>query len=139
LAPERHPFGGQHIDTTALGWAMLAVSTRAFCLQVDIMSDGKHVRTLMLLPLIDMCNHNFHPNARVVQETNYGCDKDFVKVVTKEQVPISLDYSPLSNDLLLIDYGFIVSKNQHDYVELKYDRALLLSLLVSGMAYCNDA
>jgi len=129
LAPERHPFGGQHVDAAALGWAMSAVSTRAFRLQVDIMSDGKRVRTPMLLPLIDMCNHNFNPNARVVQETDYGSDKAFVKVVSEEQIqehaPILLDYGPLTNDLFLIDYGFVVSKNQHDYVELKYDRALL--------------
>jgi len=50
-------------------------------------------------------------------------------VVSEEQIqehaPILLDYGPLTNDLFLIDYGFVVSKNQHDYVELKYDRALL--------------
>jgi len=80
VEPEKHPFGGQHVDAAALGWAVSAASTRAFHLQVDVRSNGKRVSFPMLLPLIDMCNHNFHPNARIVQETDYGCDKAFVKV-----------------------------------------------------------
>lgn len=136
LAPEQHPFGGQHVDAAALGWAMSAVSSRAFRLHGDITSEGKRGGTPMLLPLVDMCNHNFHPNARIIQETDGGCDKGFVKVVTEEQIqehaPILLNYGPLTNDLLLIDYGFVVSKNQHDYVELKYDRALLDAAAVAA-------
>lgn len=142
LAAKQHPFGGQHVDAAALGWAMSAVSTRAFRLHGDLMPDGKRGGTPMLLPLIDMCNHNFHPNARVVLGTNYDYDKGFVKVVAVEQIqehaPISLNYGPLSNDLLLIDYGFVVSKNQHDYVELKYDKLLLDAAAVTTGVY-DDA
>lgn len=141
LAAEQHPFSGKHVDAAALGWAMSAVSTRAFRLHGDLRSDGKRGGTPMFLPLIDMCNHNFHPNARIVQETDNVCDKTFVKVVTEEQIqehaPILLNYGPLSNDLLLIDYGFVVSKNQHDYVELKYDKLLLDAAAVTAGVYSD--
>ncbi|EEE57758.1 hypothetical protein OsJ_08284 [Oryza sativa Japonica Group] len=58
---EDHPFCGQDVNSSSLGWAMSAASTRAFRLHGEIP---------MLLPLIDMCNHSFNPNARIVQEGN---------------------------------------------------------------------
>eukprot|EP01018_Ginkgo_biloba_P038165 Gb_41393 [translate_table: standard] len=129
MSAEQHPFRGQYVDAASLGWAMSAVSTRAFRLRGDIMSDGKRGGTPMLLPLIDMCNHNFHPNSRIVQETDSCGDKFIIKVVTEEQIeedaPILLNYGSLTNDLLLLDYGFVVPKNTHDFIELKYDMLLL--------------
>ena len=59
LDPGDHPFCGQVVNASSLGWAMSAVSSRAF--RTDIP---------MLLPLIDMCNHSFEPNALIVQEKN---------------------------------------------------------------------
>ncbi|CAI0387763.1 unnamed protein product [Linum tenue] len=103
-----HPFGGQAVDASSLGWAMSAVSSRAFRLH----GGGSHggIDIPMMLPLIDMCNHSFNPNARIVQEQggndviNYGC---------------------LNNDLFLLDYGFVVPSNPYDCIELRFDGALL--------------
>ena len=67
LEKEDHPFGGQDIDSSALGWAMAAVSSRAFRLYGDKHSENIHEYVLMLLPLIDMCNHSFNPNAKIFQ------------------------------------------------------------------------
>ena len=53
-----HPFCGQDVHSSSLGWAMSAASSRAFRLHGEIP---------MLLPLVDMCNHSFSPNARIVQ------------------------------------------------------------------------
>ena len=39
--------------------------------------------------------------------------------------PVTLNYGNLSNDLFLLDYGFVVSSNSHDHVELVYDGGLL--------------
>lgn len=68
VASKDHPFGGQDVNAASLGWAMSAVSSRAFRLHGEILSDGKHSEVPMLLPLIDMCNHSFNPNARIVQQ-----------------------------------------------------------------------
>ncbi|XP_073010064.1 uncharacterized protein [Typha latifolia] len=124
-----HPFAGQDIKASSLGWAMSAVSSRAFRLHGEILPDGKHSEAPMLLPLIDMCNHSFNPNARIVQEQNASSPNMSVKVVAENQIepdmPVTLNYGCLSNDLFLLDYGFVIPSNPYDQVELKYDGTLL--------------
>ena len=80
IAAKDHPFEGKDVDASSLGWAMSAVSSRAFRLHGAILSDGKHSEVPMMLPLIDMCNHSFHPNARIVQEQDTSSSKMLVKV-----------------------------------------------------------
>ncbi|KAK6122415.1 hypothetical protein DH2020_043857 [Rehmannia glutinosa] len=124
-----HPFGGQDIDASSLGWAMSAVSSRAFRLYGTKRPDGTHVDAPMLLPLIDMCNHSFVPNAEIVQEKEANNDNMLVKVIAGAQIkqddPLELNYGCLNNDLFLLDYGFVVPSNPYDCIELKYDSALL--------------
>ncbi|KAL2233278.1 UNVERIFIED_CONTAM: hypothetical protein Sindi_1507800 [Sesamum indicum] len=124
-----HPFGGQDIDASSLGWAMSAVSSRAFRLYGSRQPDGTHVDTPMLLPLIDMCNHSFMPNAEIVQEKEANNESMLVKVIAGKQIkqddPLELNYGCLNNDLFLLDYGFVIPSNPYDCIELKYDPALL--------------
>jgi hypothetical protein len=79
LTPDKHPFGGQEVDASSLGWAMSAVSSRAFKLHGNKQSDGIDFDIPMMLPLIDMCNHSFNPNAKIVQEQETGSTKMRVK------------------------------------------------------------
>ncbi|XP_024991872.1 fructose-bisphosphate aldolase-lysine N-methyltransferase, chloroplastic [Cynara cardunculus var. scolymus] len=120
-----HPFGGKDVDASSLGWAMSAVSSRAFRLSFQ---NRNHGDVRMMLPLIDMCNHSFNPNAEIIQEQGSGDPKMLVKVVAgmniKEHDHLTLNYGCLSNDLLLLDYGFVVPSNPYDCVELKYDGGL---------------
>ncbi|MED6180522.1 hypothetical protein PIB30_011037 [Stylosanthes scabra] len=129
LTPDKHPFGGQEVDASSLGWAMSAVSSRAFRLYGDKNPDGIHIDIPMMLPLIDMCNHSFTPNARIVQEKDSSNMKMQVKVVAetaiKEDDPLLLNYGCLNNDFFLLDYGFVIQSNPYDCIELKYDGALL--------------
>lgn len=39
--------------------------------------------------------------------------------------PLLLSYGKLSNDFLLMDYGFVVAANPHDAVQLRFDVGLL--------------
>ncbi|KAI4313708.1 hypothetical protein L6164_026664 [Bauhinia variegata] len=129
LKPDNHPFGGQEVDASSLGWAMSAVSSRAFRLYGNKRIDGTHIDIPMMLPLIDMCNHSFNPNAQIVQEQDPGNLKMLVKVVAETAIkpddPLLLNYGCLNNDLLLLDYGFVIHSNPYDCIELKYDGALL--------------
>ena len=79
LKPDDHPFRGQDVDASSLGWAMSAVSSRAFRLHGKKLSDGTHVDVPMMLPLIDMCNHSFNPNAQIVQEQDAGSTSMLIK------------------------------------------------------------
>ncbi|MCD7446560.1 hypothetical protein HAX54_010752 [Datura stramonium] len=129
LKPDDHPFGGQDVDSSALGWAMSAVSSRAFRLYGSKRSDGTRSNIPMMLPLIDMCNHSFDANAEIVQEEENSNRNMLVKVVAgreiKQNDPLLLNYGCLSSDLFLLDYGFVIPANPYDCIELKYDAALL--------------
>ncbi|MCL7042690.1 hypothetical protein MKW94_007371 [Papaver nudicaule] len=127
--PEDHPFGGQGIDASALGWAMSAVSSRAFRLHGAKLPGGAHSLIPMMLPLIDMCNHSFHPNAKIFQEEESKKSNMLVMVKAETDIrqndPVVLNYGGLSNDFFLLDYGFVVPSNPYDTIELKYDGAFL--------------
>ncbi|KAF7133495.1 hypothetical protein RHSIM_Rhsim09G0090200 [Rhododendron simsii] len=127
LKPDDHPFGGQDVDTSSLGWAMSAVSSRAFQLYGKELPDGTRINIPMMLPLIDMCNHSFSPNAEIIQEKVLGNPKMLVVAGTqiKQDEPLVLNYGCLNNDLFLLDYGFVVPSNPFDCIELKYDGGLL--------------
>lgn len=58
---------------------MSAVSSRAFKLHGNKQSNGINFDIPMVLPLIDLCNHSFNPNARIVQEQETGSTKMWVK------------------------------------------------------------
>lgn len=47
------------------------------------------------------------------------------KTSIETDAPVTLNYGSLTNDLFLLDYGFVISSNPHDHVELKYDGVLL--------------
>ncbi|KAG2411091.1 uncharacterized protein HKW66_Vig0017560 [Vigna angularis] len=127
VKPDSHPFGGQEVDASSLGWAMSAVSSRAFRLYGEKDQNGDRIHIPMMLPLIDMCNHSFNPNARIVQEEDTDTMKMQVVAETaiKEDDPLLLCYGCLNNDFFLLDYGFVIHSNPFDCIELKYDGALL--------------
>ncbi|KAK6931633.1 Rubisco LSMT, substrate-binding domain [Dillenia turbinata] len=164
-----HPFRGQDVDASSLGWAMSAVSSRAFRSHGE--KDGTESGIPMMLALIDMCNHSFSPNAQIVHERD-GVGKEMLvmagfyfhfilfqsknkittsvfpfpssefgliylfiylyfvnQVVSKAKIkqdsPLLLNYGCLSNDLFLLDYGFVLLSNPYDCIKLRYDSALL--------------
>ena len=112
------------IDANALGWASVCASSRAFKM---------FGRTPLLFPVIDVCNHSFEPSAKV-QSVDGG-----VELVTTRHLkagePIELSYGNLSNDELLLDYGFIVENNPFDSVKLRWDLKLIhLAREIGGLA-----
>jgi hypothetical protein len=148
------PFGGVAVDVNALGWALACVTSRAFRLR----------ERRALLPLIDMADHSFEPNAEVRAEREAGtrattlrsgcgvqrssrlpldrpcCPRGLcgqvipleggaVGLAVKRDVAageaLLLSYGPLSNDFLLLDYGFLVPGSPHDTVTLRFDVGLL--------------
>ncbi|WVY96998.1 hypothetical protein V8G54_029149, partial [Vigna mungo] len=124
---DSHPFGGQEVYPSSLGWVMSAVSSRAFRLYGEKDHNGDRIHIPMMLPLIDMCNHSLNPNARILQEKDTDTMKMQVVAETtiKEDDPLLLCYGCLNNDFFLLDYGFVIHSNPLDCIELKYDGVLL--------------
>ncbi|KAL8142076.1 hypothetical protein V2J09_015108 [Rumex salicifolius] len=129
VEPADHPFEGLHVDASSLGWAMSAVSSRAFRLHGEMLPDGTHKDIPMMLPLIDMCNHSFNPNAKIIQDQDTERSKMLVKVVSETDIrkdeSLVLNYGCLSNDFFLLDYGFVIPANSYDCIELRYDGVLV--------------
>lgn len=74
---------------------MAAVSSRAFRLYGKNLTDGTPNSVPMMLPLIDMCNHSFNSNARIVQEQDTGSMK--LKVKVKFSVVLTIDLHMLED------------------------------------------
>eukprot|EP00898_Chlorokybus_atmophyticus_P000304 jgi/Chlat1/1274/Chrsp117S01708 len=107
------PFMGQDVSPNELAWAMAAVSSRAFRL------DGSK-KPASMLPAVDMMNHSFNPNTTVErQQDGSAAIKALSPIEAGEYLTTS--YGDLSNELLLLDYGFVISDNLHDVVELVHD------------------
>ncbi|KAK4380604.1 hypothetical protein RND71_002466 [Anisodus tanguticus] len=143
VKPDDHPFGGQDVDSSALGWAMSAVSSRVFRLYGSKRPDGTWSNVPMMLPLIDMCNHSFDSNAEIKKKkekraarctklplcAGSGEGPQGSVVVAGREIkkndPLLLNYGCLSSDLFLLDYGFVIQSNPYDCIELRYDAALV--------------
>ncbi|KAG0606715.1 hypothetical protein M758_9G162400 [Ceratodon purpureus] len=117
-----HPFKRHQVLPHALAWSMAAVSSRAF--HVHKSGGGSS-----LLPLVDMCNHSFAPTGRLVQHSSSPQSLPVLEVVAEKDLDegedVFLNYGSLSNDILLLDYGFVLPNNPNDRVELRYDGQLL--------------
>ena len=117
------------VDANALGWASACASSRAFKVRGP-------TSTPSMLPVIDVCNHSFTPSATVrLLESGDG---DVELVATRELdagEAIELNYGNLSNDDLLLDYGFIIENNPYDVVKLRWDLKLIeLAREIGGLA-----
>ncbi|KAK3241469.1 hypothetical protein CYMTET_48767, partial [Cymbomonas tetramitiformis] len=113
------------VDANALGWALSAVSSRAFRV------NGPDHPAAML-PLIDMCNHSFDNNCTTIPDGEGG-----IKLVALADIAadtaLLINYGALANDFLLLDYGFIDASNPHDYISLRFDEGLIeMARLLAG-------
>ena len=105
------------LSPNTLGWALSAVTSRAF-------RPGGEGGAAALLPLIDMCNHDFGPNAAVSGTSGTSGSSLLILKAVRDIAPgedVTLSYGDLPNDFLLLDYGFVVEGNTHDNVKLSFD------------------
>ncbi len=100
-----------------LGWALAVVTSRAFRV-------GGPSQPAAMLPLIDMCNHSFAPNCKL-QPLGDGSLQLIALQDIPHRQPLLLSYGGLSNDFLLMDYGFVVANNPFDRVQLSFNLDML--------------
>ena len=99
------------------GWALAVVTSRAFRV-------AGPSQPAAMLPLIDMCNHTFHPNCTLKAQPNGDLQLVTLQETAANQ-PLTLSYGSLSNDFLLMDYGFVVPNNPFDRVQLSFSLQLM--------------
>lgn len=108
-------FNSMTVSSDLLGWAVFTVSSRAFNLGVD--NDA-----YTMLPLIDMMNHSSTFQANV--EIKYNDTNKTVRAVSTSDIPsnteLTLNYGRVSNDILLLQYGFSIDNNPYDMITIKY-------------------
>ncbi|KAL4423246.1 hypothetical protein ABPG77_000038 [Micractinium sp. CCAP 211/92] len=114
---DKDPFGGAEVDANALGWALAVVTSRAF------RTRGPN-QPASLLPLVDMSNHSFEPNAKVVPGPGGSMQMVALRELRAGE-DVLISYGSLSNDFLLLDYGFLIPGNPYDTVQLRFDRGLV--------------
>ena len=121
-------FSGQAVDVDAFGWAVAACSTRGLQL-----GDGARV----LCPLIDLANHANHgtANCEVCADADGTIHLKVLKPVGLGE-ELTYSYGALSNDALLLAYGFVQPSNPFDDLLLAWaDGALLTN--ACGVAGLN--
>ncbi len=114
-------FYGVRVDQDAMAWAWAIVASRATTV------NGK----LMLVPLLDMVNHNFEANVEIVaslspsaaspygSESGGGVELRAIKSISNGE-PLEMQYGPMTNDGLLVKYGFIDPVNPYDVCVFKF-------------------
>jgi len=120
-------------DAASMGWALAAVSSRAFNV------GGRRA----LLPLVDMLNHGGALGANCAVEPEGGSGGGVRLVATRDTAEgeeLLLDYGALSTDFLLLDYGFVAAEGAADRVSVAFDLGTLDAARSLGApnAACGD-
>ena len=71
-----------------------------------------------------MCNHSFAPNCKLQPLGDGSLQLVALQDIPYRQ-PLLLTYGGLSNDFLLMDYGFVVANNPFDTVQLSFNLDIL--------------
>eukprot|EP01084_Bolivina_argentea_P066850 121887_1 len=116
-------FYGVRIDQDAMAWAWAIVASRAIRVNGNI----------MLTPLLDMVNHNFEANVKIVVASSSttssygesgGVELRAIKSISNGE-PLEMRYGPLTNDGLLVKYGFVDPVNPYDVCIFKFESTKL--------------
>jgi len=123
-------FNGHEVTAGDLGWAISAVSSRAFQLGSTNLSDNSsNTDTSHMLPLIDLMNHasDFHPNVEVKLHPAKRTVRAVTTTDVKAGTELTLLYGYLDNDQLLVQYGFVIDHNPYDTMSMKFEATHLQS------------
>eukprot|EP00746_Dinoflagellata_sp_MGD_P055720 gnl/MRDRNA2_/MRDRNA2_242252_c0_seq1.p2 gnl/MRDRNA2_/MRDRNA2_242252_c0~~gnl/MRDRNA2_/MRDRNA2_242252_c0_seq1.p2 ORF type:complete len:128 (+),score=28.71 gnl/MRDRNA2_/MRDRNA2_242252_c0_seq1:737-1120(+) len=101
-------------DSSLAGWCLGVIHSRAF-LVVD--ADGNRMHALV--PLLDMMQHSFTPNAWWMVVGDTICIHARSEIAVGEEICVS--YGEKSSEAFLLMYGFVPPWNPYDEIELKLE------------------
>lgn len=109
-------------------WGWCVVSTRAIYLCPKINSQDSVLltdeNTLALAPYIDLFNHSYESDVKAYVIESEGIYQIETLISFSKNQQIFINYGPLSNDRLFVEYGFIIPSNIQDFVGFSYDDIL---------------
>ncbi|CAI9740088.1 SET domain-containing protein 4-like [Octopus vulgaris] len=103
-------------------WAWNVVNTRCVYFEVPtspyIEESGKNCA---LIPYLDLLNHS--PDAKVITEFNKvtNCFEILTLDSYRKYDQVFIKYGPHNNSELLVEYGFIIPDNPHNFYEFSFD------------------
>lgn len=110
----KDPFSGFSAGADAFGWGFATACSRAIRFP-----DSNPV----MIPGIELAKHSFSPNCEVLDD-----DTTYYLVSSKDisaDAELTISYGSLSNEELLMDYGFTVDNNPFDSVMINCDAHML--------------
>lgn len=109
-------------------WAWCVVTTRAVYLCPDLNKQNVILlnddNNLALAPYVDLFNHTYGAEVRAYVVESEGMYQIETLKPSPKNHEIFINYGPLSNDRLFIDYGFIIPSNIQDAVMFSYEDVL---------------
>ncbi|CAI4052860.1 protein-lysine N-methyltransferase SKDI_16G0710 [Saccharomyces kudriavzevii IFO 1802] len=100
---------------SAFLWSQLIFTSRAF--PEYVLNSSCPDNSIVLLPIIDLLNHDYHSKVKWYPEDGWFCYK---KMGTAPQaLELSNNYGGKGNEELLSGYGFVLEDNIFDSVALK--------------------
>eukprot|EP00968_Pinguiococcus_pyrenoidosus_P018121 scaffold1857_cov247-Pinguiococcus_pyrenoidosus.AAC.4 len=138
-------FSGPRDFELAAAWAVNCAASRAFVPQAfsqDVGAVPKGISAAaaaasptapdasetLLIPVFDMLNH-VSDAASSTCTIRYGADGSAVELVAVRSIEdgeaLTAFYGPLSNDDLLVDFGFVDSENAHDAVSIDLSPSII--------------
>ena len=104
------------LSLAGLGWAHGIVQSRAFTVRID----GWPCCAIM--PIIDLLDHR-PGEARLDHDAAAGAWTVTTTRAVAAGEPVYIDYGPIGNGHLLVNYGFTLADNPHDEAELVFPTA----------------
>ena len=79
----------------------------------------------MMVPIIDLMNHSFNNNCKIVGEYSRMSDKSYCLVQATRDIQfgeeLSINYGNFNNLELFSRFGFIEKQNPHDTLKIDLD------------------
>ncbi|CAF3265042.1 unnamed protein product [Rotaria socialis] len=116
----------QQYNDDQFQWAYYIINTRCVHFPMDISSKDQD-NNLCLIPYLDFVNHSIEPNTM----SNFNSFTRSYEIRTTKPIDINEQitflYNPHSNVDLLIEYGFVLTSNLYNQLNIEYELEQILS------------
>lgn len=107
-------------------WAYYVVNTR--CVHFNMEIDSKDQDdNLCLIPYLDFVNHSIQPNTISKFNPSTRCYEIYSIQTIHFDEEITFLYNPHSNIDLFIEYGFVLSSNPSNFINIEYELQQILT------------